>query len=204
MGSDIIPFYNTFSDLTPEETQTAQEEWKLIGAALERKSHCLEDDMVIAQSLDRIKAKHSSNSNLYRNYLTWLGSVSPAWQDADYRKQIKKTYDGYKLIQSCGSPEETTKSISKYNSHSALAEASKCSDSFGLAKALQRRKEPITAAEQKQFNKTGSFIVERVNLPTQSDTVSLSEYDKVLLLNLYINHYLKKHPPTVLALENKK
>ena len=185
--SKITNFTNVFSGLSLSEEQTAKEEWSLVGEALVRKSHCLEDDMAIAQSLERVRLKHSHTSHLYQEYLRWLGSVSPAWQDKQYRQRIKQAYDGYKVIQSCGTPEQTTTSISKYKSNLALAEAGKCKDPHALAQALQRRSTPITAAEQKQFNKTGSFKVEVTNSLPQTENNVLTEDDKVMLLNLYID-----------------
>ena len=199
MSSEITPFIETFTGLSTSEEQTAKEEWNLIGEALVRKSHCLEDDMAIAQSLERVRLKHSHTSHLYQEYLRWLGSVSPAWQDKKYRHRIKQAYDGFKVIQSCGTPEQTTKSISKYKSNSALAEAGKCKDPHALAQALQRRSAPITSEEQKQFNRTGSFKVEVPNSVPQIENNVLTEDDKVMLLNLYINDYISKNPIPVLV-----
>lgn len=188
-----LSILNSFVGLSTSEKQTASDEMNLIGDALLRKSKCLEDDMAIAMSLERVAEQHTTSSNLYQQYLAWLGEVSPSWQDKQYRKRIKKAYKGLKVIQSIGAENEIEKSVSRFQSNSALAEVVNCKEPIKLAKALQRGASHITAGQMKQFNKTGSFSIGGSN-STPYETQELTEEDKVLLLNLYIDNYIKQNP----------
>ena len=193
--TNIIQYDQIFTGLTPSEQQTAAEEWQLVGDALERKSKSLEDDMAIAASLERVKTKHSPNSNIYREYVRWLSDVDPTWQDKSSRQRKMQAYDGLKLVKSAGSEEQSRKSASLFESQAALAEARKVKDPHALASALQRRTKRVTAADMKVFNKTQKFPQVANSLPQQTKTdltPSMTEDDKVLLLSLYINHRINE------------
>lgn len=195
--TDIIQYTQIFSGLTPEEEQTAKEEWHLVGEALIRKSKSLEDDMAIAASLERVKQKHSTNSNFYREYVLWLSDIDATWQDKSSRKRKMQAYEGLKTVKAAGSAEQAAKSASLFESQAALAEARNVKDSYALAKALQKRTQRVTATDIKQFKQTGKFPQVANSLPVVSprdDNPSLTDEDKIHLLNLYIDDYLVRNP----------
>ena len=192
-ASDVsLTFNSVFTSLSPEEKETVSQEWKIVGEALSRKVHLLEDDMAIAASVLRIRDKHGHTSNIYLNYLAWLKDIDAGWQDKQARLKKLKAYKGLERLKAVGSPEEAKVSASKFESQASLAEITSKTDVYELAKKLQRRSKPVTAGEMKAFNKTGKFDVSHER--PQIDKPELSEDDKVLLLNLYISHYLKKRP----------
>lgn len=182
--TELTIYSEVFTDLTPAEEQTVKEEWQIIGAAVKRKIEGISDNLILAQSLTRIRKKHSVNSKLYRTFLDWLGSKDAAWQDRNARQRFLDAYKGQQVITACGSEDEQEKSISKYDSLSALAEARKCPDKhkLDLASKLQKRKEKVTAEDQRYFNKHGSF-------PKQDQQISCSNSSsqtkpKTLSINL--------------------
>lgn len=199
MTSELIQYDQIFTGLTPSEEQTAKEEWHLIGDAIERKDKAINDNLRIAQSLTRIREKHGRSSKLYRSFLDWLGEKDSAWQDKHARLRMLNAYKGAQVVKACGSEAEQAVSISKFDSMKSLAAAKDTPNKFQLplAQALQRRKEKVTTADMKHFNKTGRFPKQNGVAPARLESSSspqLTDDDKVLLLNLYIDDYIRKHP----------
>ena len=184
----LTTYSSVFTDLTPSEEQTAKEEWALVGAALERKSKSLDDDMAIAASLDRVREKHSTNSNLYRTYILWLSDIDPTWQDKKARLKKMNAYKGLKRLKSIGTPEQQKKSAAMFETQSALAEVKPTTDLVSLARKLQNRTTRVTAPEMKNFNKTG-MLKPPSEVPREGP--ELTEDDKVHLLNLYISDHCR-------------
>lgn len=197
MINDIVL---SIPNLSSSEQDTLADEMLVIGDALKRKAVGIQDNLLIAESLTRIREKHSSSSNLYRAFLVWLGERDAAWLDRDARLRFLHAYKGAQAIKACGTDAESSISLSKFESVSALAAAKDLPDKFRhtLASKLQRRKEPVTAKEMKHFNKKGAFptdnAVANSRRQIKPDNPELTDSDKCHLLNLYISDWISHNP----------
>ena len=91
-------FFTAGQDWSPEEVQTAAEEYNKIKDTLERVSEAKRDTVVLAGAVTRILDKHGRNSPLYRDFVSSIITNAPGWHDENFRKRAIAAYRGYEAM----------------------------------------------------------------------------------------------------------
>ena len=172
-------FFTAGEDWSPEEIQTAAEEYNKIKDTLERVAQGKRDTIVIAGAAVRIYEKHGHKSPLYRDFLNNLIQTAPGWSDQKFRERAVAAYRGYEALSGSDADKEF---IWKLNpSLSALTECQNIhpSDQHEFRKAIKNGSKFPTRAEVASFAKKGYLPVPKLKEETpaltgESEKVSVS------------------------------